>query len=65
MVSGGVHLRASLFSKVSLSSCKLFLEGESISFFYIPAGQTERDREEKRWMNGIMWVVPRGLNLMD
>ena len=29
------------------------------------AGQTERDREEKRWMNRLMSVVPLGLNLMD
>ena len=29
------------------------------------AGQTERDREEKRWINRLMSVVPRGLNLMD
>ena len=29
------------------------------------AGQTERDREEKRWINRLMSGVPRGLNLMD
>ena len=28
------------------------------------AGQTERDREEKRWINRMMSVGPRGLNLM-
>ena len=27
--------------------------------------QIERDREERRWMNRLMLIVPRGLNLMD
>ena len=47
-------------------------EGFEISVLYFvlspadsKAGQTERDQEERRWMNRLMSIVPRGLNLMD
>ena len=40
-----------------------------LSFIKAPAdssaGQTERDREEKRWIHRLQSVVPQGLNLMD
>ena len=48
------------------------LEGLHISVLsFIPAppdtkaGQTERDKEEKRWIHRLSSVVPRGLNLLD
>ena len=28
-------------------------------------GKLERDREEKRWINRMSSIVPRGLNLLD
>ena len=53
-------------------TCPALFEGFEISVLHFvqspansQAGQTERDREEKRWINRLMPVVPRGLNLMD
>ena len=42
-----------------------FAGGGARKHFTSQAGQTERDREEKRWINRLKSVVPRGLNLMD